>query len=266
MGAVMGDKEAAAATEDKERREFWNRRARTFPRYSPAEDCYEARMLDLAVRHGARFEGARILDVGCGTGMYAIRLAKVAARVTALDSSDAMLDILRRDAEAHGANNIDIVNSSWLDFDPGKGHDTLFCSMTPALGDEAGKEKAAACRGAAVVFIGWNGLRRSDVMEGLVARLKTTPEASPKAFNNAPEMRRWLEGRGIRYEALPVEGSWRVGHAKEDLLERSLDGLSAMGVEADPAEISELLEAHRLDDGSYLEVTDYKVEMVVWRN
>lgn len=47
-------------------------------------------------------EGARVLDVGCGPGIYARDLALRGARVTALDSAPAMLEAARREAESAG--------------------------------------------------------------------------------------------------------------------------------------------------------------------
>jgi S-adenosylmethionine-dependent methyltransferase len=46
-----------------------------------------------------------VLDVGCGTGTAAVRLAPVGFHVTQLDSSEAMLDIARRKAEEAGVAN-----------------------------------------------------------------------------------------------------------------------------------------------------------------
>jgi len=45
------------------------------------------------------------LDVGCGTGATAVRLARLGFHVTQLDSSQAMLDIARRTAEEAGVTN-----------------------------------------------------------------------------------------------------------------------------------------------------------------
>jgi 2-polyprenyl-3-methyl-5-hydroxy-6-metoxy-1,4-benzoquinol methylase len=46
-----------------------------------------------------------VLDVGCGTGSTAVRLARLGFHVTQLDSSPAMLDIARRTAEEAGVTN-----------------------------------------------------------------------------------------------------------------------------------------------------------------
>jgi len=45
------------------------------------------------------------LDVGCGTGATAVRMAQLGFHVTQLDSSEAMLDIARRTAEEAGVAN-----------------------------------------------------------------------------------------------------------------------------------------------------------------
>ncbi len=46
--------------------------------------------------------GERVLDLGCGTGSLALRLAGRAARVTGIDISPAMLDVAREKVEAAG--------------------------------------------------------------------------------------------------------------------------------------------------------------------
>ena len=45
------------------------------------------------------------LDVGCGTGAAAIRLARLGFHITQLDSSEAMLDIARRTAQEAGVSD-----------------------------------------------------------------------------------------------------------------------------------------------------------------
>ena len=46
--------------------------------------------------------GKTYLDLGCGSGRYAINLARLGARVVGIDFSDAMLDLARRYASEEG--------------------------------------------------------------------------------------------------------------------------------------------------------------------
>jgi len=48
--------------------------------------------------------GERILDVGCGTGIFSLELARLGVAVTGIDISEAMMDVARRKTEDAGAN------------------------------------------------------------------------------------------------------------------------------------------------------------------
>lgn len=50
-------------------------------------------------------EGMKVLDVGCGTGIFSIKLAKLGCRVTGIDISGGMLEIARKKAVSE---NLDI--------------------------------------------------------------------------------------------------------------------------------------------------------------
>ncbi|QNN46274.1 class I SAM-dependent methyltransferase [Thermomonas brevis] len=56
-----------------------------------------------------------LLDVGCGNGALCLPLAARLRRIVALDYSPAMLDALRADAHAQGADNIDARLCAWED-------------------------------------------------------------------------------------------------------------------------------------------------------
>ncbi|KZX17730.1 23S rRNA (uracil(1939)-C(5))-methyltransferase RlmD [Methanobrevibacter cuticularis] len=51
-----------------------------------------------------------IIDLGCGEGSITIPLAKIAKKVTAIDSSPKMLEILERRYEEKNIENINIIN------------------------------------------------------------------------------------------------------------------------------------------------------------
>ena len=56
-----------------------------------------------------------VIDVGAGTGRFALALADGVGHVTAVEPSSAMLAILRRDAQELGAANVTALQATWDD-------------------------------------------------------------------------------------------------------------------------------------------------------
>ncbi|MDR1871397.1 MAG: class I SAM-dependent methyltransferase [Deltaproteobacteria bacterium] len=244
------------------RLEFWNRKAKTFPRYSPGENTYEAGVLQLAKDNGAVFAGARVLDVGAGTGLYTVRIAQEAQEVVAVDFSSEMLAILEEDAAKLNLTNIKTHNIGWLEFPLNGEFNVVYCSMCPAMGQPGGLEKVLTIPKAQVVYLGWNGLLRSNVLTGLYETYKVTP----KTFDSAGPTRAFLDENKVKYTTAPVEGTWRVRFSLELLTDSVVQNLSDYGVEPDLDQITSYLKTFQEPDGQCVEVTDYKIQMILWRN
>ena len=90
---------------------FWERRAK---RRGPCADLTRADD-DPFLRRLRRKVGPQdsVLDVGAGSGRLALPLAAGVGHVTAVDRSEAMLSLLRKDARAAGIRNVTAVHSAW---------------------------------------------------------------------------------------------------------------------------------------------------------
>ena len=75
--------------------------------------------------------GARILDVGCGTGRHAIELAKRGYRVTGVDLSSGMLDVARAKAAAF---DIEWVEADGRNFTLDRVFDAAICLCEGGVG------------------------------------------------------------------------------------------------------------------------------------
>lgn len=73
-----------------------------------------------------------VLDIGAGCGTLAIPLARAGKKVTALDPSAAMINILKEDIEKEGIKGITPLLSAWGE-SVVKPHDTVICANVPTI-------------------------------------------------------------------------------------------------------------------------------------
>ncbi|HXF50590.1 MAG TPA: class I SAM-dependent methyltransferase [Dehalococcoidia bacterium] len=106
--------EAASAAAGLAREDYWAGRAAQYAR-SIREIDRDDPFVGLVLQRVT--PDSTVLDVGAGTGRHAVRLARVARRVVAIDPSRAMLSFLREEAERMGLRNIDIVEGAWPEVD-----------------------------------------------------------------------------------------------------------------------------------------------------
>ena len=90
---------------------FWDRRADRYAANVKATDIERDPFLR-ALRRATDPAGTAI-DVGAGTGRFALGLAGGVRHVTAVDPSAGMLAILRRHAEQAGVTNVTTVQGTW---------------------------------------------------------------------------------------------------------------------------------------------------------
>lgn len=245
----------------KEQLEFWKKRAQNFPRYENVAGNYELGILDRMKGMGVDFRGKTVIDAGCGTGMYTLHIAQEAASVEGVDISEEMLHFLRIDAEANGINNLSIVCSNWNDYKPSKRFDIAFCTMSPALRTSEARKKLHDYASETVVYMGFDGLRESNVLEHFYPIFNITP----KSFSDAHKMRAWLEENGISYKCEIVEGEWVSSKNPDELTESTLNALRLDAPDADEETVRRNLEKFRNADGTYTETVRYRSAIIVWR-
>ena len=134
---------------------FWNGgRAERYAKYAPLPD----ERSDPLLRRLRRVTGAStsVIDVGAGTGRYAIALASQAGQVTAVDPSAAMLAVLERRARELGATNITTVQATWEEAQV-EAADVVFSSFVMTLvpdGASFVKTLDAAAREHVLLYLG----------------------------------------------------------------------------------------------------------------
>jgi 2-polyprenyl-3-methyl-5-hydroxy-6-metoxy-1,4-benzoquinol methylase len=124
----------------------WDEHAATWDQNEAARAYARAAFDTLAAaaeRHGLPLAGARICDFGCGTGLLSERLMGRCYGIDAIDSSPAMLAVLRAKIAQHDWSRIRLYPEVPL----GEPYDLVVCSSVCAfLDDYAGSVSRLAAR------------------------------------------------------------------------------------------------------------------------
>jgi len=134
---------------------FWDCRADRYAASMPRTDLEGDPLLRRLRRVTDPSDGTAI-DVGAGAGRFSLSLAPHVGHVTAVDPSEAMLAILRRDAEEMGATNVETVPGTWEEVDAAVA-DVAFSAFVLTLVPDARpflEKLDAAARGHVFLYLG----------------------------------------------------------------------------------------------------------------
>jgi SAM-dependent methyltransferase len=138
-----------------------------------------------------------VLDVGCGPGRITVPMARRAASVTAMDSSEKMLDECRANCARAGVDNVRTVQTDWHDVVSGENlerHDIVVCSRTAGLDDV---EKLSSFARKRVAMIVW-------------ANAPSIPPILDRLFAGAQEARLGRPGGGAGQRMLAYNVSFNL--------------------------------------------------------
>ena len=114
--------------------EWWDRDARGWDDRWKHDLEFTERMADALA-----FEpDDTVLDVCCGTGPLTVFVAPRVKKLIAFDYGEHMLELLRANCEERGIANVETLQGSWYDLEPGEGLpvcDVAITRWSPAQGD-----------------------------------------------------------------------------------------------------------------------------------
>jgi SAM-dependent methyltransferase len=116
---------------------FWDLRAEEFNNIRE-EQKEKFELIQLLLSKGLIKNDYDVLDIGCGTGKYALELAKVAKHVIGIDISPKMIRYAEQNAKSMNLKNTNFKVIAWQNLNVkqmnwNKKFDLVFASMSPAI-------------------------------------------------------------------------------------------------------------------------------------
>jgi SAM-dependent methyltransferase len=187
---------------------YWNARAAEYALPFEKENLSRTnRIIEIAESNGLSIWGARILDIGCGPGTFALPLAMRGASVKALDISDAMLTLLDEEMRRESIKGVESVRASWKDTNPVaagfyRKFDIVLSAFSSAAETEIEIMKMEQCSRQWCVYAASGKTRHDRICKTLRRKfgLPLNPRPDIRDIRNILEKM----GRTFRYESYPV--------------------------------------------------------------
>jgi len=172
-------------------------------------------LLSAVQRAGVDLRGARVLDVGCGTGNVALAAAARGAHVTGLDPAERLLAVAKDRARGAGAS-LELVpgDAQRMPFDDDSFDVVVSCVGVMFAPDHeaAAGEMLRVCRADGVIAVlAWQPVTASDPLAGPVLDVLGHPPAgrpAPTDWGTADHTRTLLG----RDRSVTVEQGWHTWH------------------------------------------------------
>ena len=239
----------------------WDLKVNDYPRFTNGENCFEINVLNLLKDWGIDFNNSSVLDIGCGTGVYTLHVAKIARSVDALDFSKNMLDILVKDAKSINVSNITTYCKDFEKFEkPDKSYDWVFTTMSPALNSSLARQKANDLALKGVAYLGWGGKRESKIMEAVFNAHEHKLHAPP----GSEEMKGWLKSKNINFKSKYLETTWVKNQNLDDAINSEAWHLNIHGIKPDKEKIRNIIEPFCDKNGNIENKTNVGLELITW--
>ncbi|EJW3485990.1 class I SAM-dependent methyltransferase [Campylobacter jejuni] len=235
---------------------LWDKKAKTYARYQNTLNTIQKQTFEYLQNLKISFQDKSIIDIGCGTGVWTLHLAKEAKEILALDSANVMLEILQEDAKTHTISNLKTLNLDFESFYKNNNakFDLAFLSMSPALQNE--KDYTNFLNLAKIkIYLGWADYRKSDFLDPIFKYFNTEFKGFYKK-----DLENYLLEKNIFFHKIVFDETRKVQRTKEEAIENALWHLSMNKITTSKEAVSSFVE------NDIIETIESKIKLLIINN
>lgn len=235
---------------------LWDKKAKNYARYNENLNEIQKQSFDEFKKLNINFKDKKIIDIGCGTGVWTLHLAKLAKEILAVDNSSAMLEILEQDSKNNNILNIKTINNDFKTFckDNTLKFDIAFLSMSPALADESDYVNFLNLA-SHKIYLGWADYRKSDFLDPIFKYFNTEFKGFYKK-----DLENYLLEKNIFFHKIVFDETRKVQRTKEEAIENALWHLSMNKITTSKEAVSSFVE------NDIIETIESKIKLLIINN
>ena len=247
---------------------IWDKLSVTYDDALGSDTTRVERTLEILERLGALTAHTVAIDIGCGTGSFALELAQRCKLVYALDNSTQMLG--RLCSKAQGASNIVPILSDWRTIEPAALDSRINLALSclnPAINDFESLDKMNAVSNDWCCYINALGnsvgtnTTRNELQEIIFGRALKSMSGNSVTF-----ARNIIEAVGYETELWDIPCAWNRSVGKDSAVEEIINDYSRyiqIGNET-KRQIEAYVESKLDDKGLYTQAVSTTLGVVTW--
>lgn len=239
----------------------WDKKTQTFPRFDLNNNEFQDSVVKILEENKYINKNYSILDIGCGTGIFTITLAKKVKEALGIDLSNKMLKILNEDAYTNNIKNISTLVNSLDEFETKEKYDLVFASRTPALEKEKDYIKMTSLSKKFIAYLGFAGYKESNIQREITKKYPF----KFKEFNEIKDIKAWLGKSSKEYKSYIFEQKFSRSINEELALKYIDEYLNTMKKTLSKKELEDILSSIKKDKEFIYEL-DTKLELLLWQN
>jgi len=211
-----------------------------------------------------------VLDIGCGSGVFAIPLSERVAKVTAIDISPKMLDYAKYNADKHKRYNIDYICVNWKNTDLiqigwKRKFDLVIAHNTPAISDAHSFEKMIQSSRDYCFFA--KPTRRTDSVLGMLPKIIGIPDKDKSTDEDIMIALSILWCKGLLPEMIQIKDRWVMKKPLEEASEFYINRLKTYNeIDCIQEEAIRNYLSSIAVNNIVREKTDTAITVIAWRN
>lgn len=172
--------------------EIWNEKSKTYASFDGNLSIFQKEFFKILDEFGVEFNDKTLVDIGCGSGVYTLYLARFCKNILAIDVSDKMLEKLNSSALEFNIKNIQTLHLGFDDFKSKSKFDIAFLTMSPSLKTKNDFERFLRL-GDLRIYMNWKAKRESSLLKDFLSSstLKLTVN----------ELENYLKANSIPYKS-----------------------------------------------------------------